>query len=414
MPRLGLIFLVLALIFAFELYSFNGLNIVFNGSVPFQYMYWFITIVTVLGFYKAFLDFQKTKFGVRSISTNLLLGFGFAVFVGKIVFTGLLLIQDIIRIILGILFTISSFIIENNGTIPDRSYEITLIASILASIPFISMIYGMTFGKYKYKIENVRLSFPELPKAFNGLKIVQISDIHAGSFDSVEQVKKGVELINKQKADLIVFTGDLVNSFKEEIDPYIDIFSSLSASIGMYSILGNHDYYGMYRVAQKDPVARKKYMDDFNKKHEKIGFRLLNNESVSLEKEGQTIRLAGVENWGIGPFPKEGDLKKALEGVNPEEFTILLSHDPTHWDHHVLPHSKKIQLTLSGHTHGMQFGINVGKFKWSPVKYRYKRWIGLYEKAGQLLYVNRGFGFLAWPGRVGMSPEITVLHLNSA
>ena len=170
----------------------------------------------------------------------------------------------------------------------------------------------------------------------------------------------------------------------------------------------------MYQVAKNDPVARSVYMDDFNKKHQRIGFSLLNNQNVAITKNNETIRIIGVENWGSGPFPKKGDLNLALNGVDQDAFSILLSHDPTHWDHHVLPNPKKIHLTLSGHTHGMQFGINIGSFKWSPVKYRYKRWMGLYEEANQFLYVNRGFGFLAWPGRVGMSPEITLIELKKA
>ena len=413
MSRLGLLFLVLVLIVSFECYSFNGLNLVFNKNTLFQFFYWTTTVLTIVGFYKVFIDLRKNAGVIRAVSTNVLLGFGFAVFVAKIVFVGLLIFQDTGRLIIGLINFVSSFFLDINNTIPTRNIHLTTVSSILASIPFISMLYGITLGKYNYKVEKINLTFPDLPKAFHGFKIVQLSDIHAGSFDSIEQVKRGVDLIRIQGADLIVFTGDLVNSLKEEINPYIEIFSALSAPYGMYSILGNHDYYGMYQVAKKDPIARKIYMDDFNLKHEEIGFILLNNRSIKVEKNGEYIRLVGVENWGKGPFPKKGDLNKALEGVNKDEFTILLSHDPTHWDHHVLPHPKNIHLTLAGHTHGMQFGIKIGDFKWSPVKYRYKRWMGLYKQAGQLLYVNRGFGFLGWPGRVGMSPEITVFELKS-
>jgi predicted MPP superfamily phosphohydrolase len=413
MSRLGFLFLVLVLIVSFEWYSFNGLNLVFDENALFKYVYWTTTVITLIGFYKVFIDLRNNTGVVRAVSTNVLLGFGFAVFVTKIVFVGLLLLQDSGRFIIGLINFVSSFFLDINNTLPARNFVITAISAILVSIPFISMLYGITLGKYNYKVEKLNLTFPDLPKAFHGFKIVQLSDIHAGSFDSIEQVKRGVDLIRAQGADLIVFTGDLVNSLKEEINPYIETFATLSAPYGMYSILGNHDYYGMYQVAQKDPIARKIYMDDFNLKHKKIGFKLLNNQSAKVKKKGDYIRLVGVENWGKGPFPKEGNLNKALEGVDKNEFTILLSHDPTHWDYHVLPHPKNIHLTLAGHTHGMQFGINIGNFKWSPVKYRYKRWMGLYKQAGQLLYVNRGFGFLGWPGRVGMSPEITVFELNA-
>ena len=414
MSRLGFLFLVLVLIVSFEWYSFIGLNLVFAENTFFQYSYWTTTIITLAGFCKVFIDLRNNTGVVRAISTNVLLGFGFAVFIAKIVFAGLLIFQDSGRSIIGLINFVSSYFLDISGHIPARNYYLMAFSAILAFIPFISMLYGITIGKYNYKVEKLSLTFPDLPKAFDGFKIVQLSDIHAGSFDSIEQVKKGVDMIRAQGADLIVFTGDLVNSLKEEINPYIEIFSKLSAPYGMYSILGNHDYYGMYQVAQKDPIARKVYMDDFNRKHEKIGFKLLNNQSTKVEKKGESIRLVGVENWGHGPFPKRGDLNKALTGVAQNEFTILLSHDPTHWDHHVLHHPKNIHLTLAGHTHGMQFGINIGRFKWSPVKYRYKRWMGLYEKAGQLLYVNRGFGFLGWPGRVGMSPEITVFEFKSS
>jgi hypothetical protein len=390
------------------------LNSVFGQNLLFQYIYWTTTAVTCFGLYKVFLDLKKISGVVRALSTNFLLGFGFALIIAKFLFVGLLLIQDSGRFIIGIANILTSIFVEINVLFPDRNNILTSASALLTCIPFLGMLYGIIYGKYNYKVEKLTLTFEDLPKAFDGFKIVQLSDIHAGSFDSLEQVKKGVDLIRAQGADLIVFTGDLVNSLKEEINPYIEIFSTLSAPHGMFSILGNHDYYGMYKVAKKDPLARKLYMDDFNSKHEEIGFRLLNNESTTVKKNGDSISLVGVENWGQGPFPKLGDLPKALKGVNADEFTILLSHDPTHWDHHVLPHSKNIHLTLSGHTHGMQFGINIGKFKWSPVKYRYKRWMGLYEQAGQLLYVNRGFGFLGWPGRVGMSPEITVFEMKSS
>lgn len=412
MPRIGFLLLVLVLFVSFDWYCFTGINQVFAERHWFSIIYWIVSLFVLIGFYRAFIDFSRKKGDViRSVSTNLLMGFGFAVLVSKIVFAGLLLVQDIGILLIGIINYASSLIMENETGFPSRSTNVITLSAVLASIPFISMIYGITLGKYRFEVEKIKLKFPDLPKAFDGFKIVQISDIHAGSFDSLKQVQKGIDLIKAQKADLIVFTGDLVNSLKEEINPYLKAFSSLSAPFGMFSVLGNHDYYGMYQVAGKDPFAQNLYMDDFNKKHEKIGFRLLNNDSAKIEKQGNFIRLIGVENWGAGPFPKNGDLDKALKNVDSDDFSVLLSHDPTHWDHHVLPHSKHIHLTLSGHTHGMQFGVNIGKIKWSPVKYRYKRWMGLYEKAGQYLYVNRGFGFLAWPGRVGMSPEISVIEL---
>ena len=415
MGRLGFLLLVLVLMLSLDWYAFSGLELVLGQYSSFAFIYWGISLLVILGFIKVFQDMRRKSVDmIRSVSTNFLMGVGFSVVVGKIVFIGLLIFQDLILVLMQIVGWIISSVSDLSFLTPERNPGVMLFLALLACIPVLSMLYGITLGKYRFKVEKVDLKFPDLPKAFDGFKILQISDVHAGSFDSLKQVEKGIEMINAQKADLIVFTGDLVNTLKEEINPYIEAFSALSAPFGMFSILGNHDYYGMYQVAQRDPIARQEYMDDFNKKHEQIGFKLLNNESAKIEKDGESIRVIGVENWGAGPFPKKGDLNKALEGVEEKEFSVLLSHDPTHWDFHVLPHLKKIHLTLSGHTHGLQFGINLPKFKWSPVKYRYKRWMGLYEKAEQYLYVNRGFGFLAWPGRVGMSPEITILELKSS
>src|SRR5690606_12098197 len=234
--------------------------------------------------------------------------------------------------------------------------------------------------------------------------------IHAGSFDSIADVQRGADMINELEPDLILFTGDLVNSKKDEIDPYMDVFKGLKAKIGKFAVLGNHDYYGLYDVAPQD---EKQYWTDFYKKYEDMGFELLNNRSKKIELGGESIRLVGVENWGAGRFfPKFGDLDKALAEVKEEEFCILMSHDPTHWENKVIPHAKKIDLTLSGHTHGMQFGVNIPGFKWSPIQYRYKHWLGLYSEADQHLYVNRGFGFLGFPGRVGMWPEISLFELG--
>jgi len=414
MPRVGFLLITILLILSLDWYVYSGLrSIVYEVSV-FSYVYWTISVLVVFGFIQVAVDLARKKVDViRSVSSNLLLGFGFAVVVGKIIFAGLLGIQDLGLLLINLTGWVVALLSDSGWNFTSRNMVLVICSAIAAAVPFISMLYGITLGKYQFEVENVQLKFPDLPRAFDGFKVLQISDIHAGSFDSQEQVKKGIDLMRQQKADLILFTGDLVNSLKEEIDPYLEIFAQLQAPYGMFSVTGNHDYYGMYQVAQKDPIARNIYMTDFAAKHAQIGFELLNNTSTKIHKDGASIRIIGVENWGAGPFPKKGDLDQALANVEANEFSILLSHDPTHWDHHVLKHPKQIHLTLSGHTHGMQFGIKWGKFRWSPVKYRYKRWIGLYEEAQQHLYVNRGFGFLAWPGRVGMTPEITVFELQS-
>ena len=416
MSRLGFLVLLLIIYLGFDIYTFYGLSSLTTAQSFFCTLYWSISIIVLAGFYKVSIDLQRFTEGVRSLATNLLLGFGFAVFVGKIIFSVLLLTQDLGRLLVGIASMVSTTISELTGTstIPPRKDVITLISALLAGVPFVSMIYGMTVGKYRYAVDKIKLSFPDLPDSFIGFKIIQISDIHSGTFDSVEQVQKGIDMIMEQEADMILFTGDLVNSNKNEIDPYIKTFARLNAPFGMYSVMGNHDYYGMYRIPKGDYASKSAYLADFNDKHKKMGFQIMNNTSKVITKGKSSIRLIGVENWGAGPFPKKGDLSKSLEGVSDHEFSILMSHDPTHWDHHVLKHHKKIHLTLAGHTHGMQFGINFLGIKWSPVKYRYRRWIGLYEEIDQYLYVNRGFGFLAWPGRVGMRPEITLIELGKS
>ncbi len=414
MSRLGFLVLLLITYLGFDIYTFYGLSSLTTAQSFFCSTYWIISAIVLLGFYKVSQDLQRFKSGVRPLSTNLLLGFGFAVFVAKILFSGLLLTQDFGRVILGIINNFSSYSADLTGTsgVPSRNRIITLASAVIAAIPFFSMLYGMTFGKYRYTVDKIKLSFPDLPSSFEGFKIIQISDIHSGTFDSVEQVRKGIDLIMEQEADMILFTGDLVNSNKNEIDPYIDTFAHLNAPYGMFSVMGNHDYYGMYRIPKGDHASKSAYLSDFNNKHKRMGFEIMNNTSKAISIDGDTIYLVGVENWGAGPFPKKGDLSKALKDVPDNTFSILMSHDPTHWDHHVLKHPNKIHLTLAGHTHGMQFGINFLGIKWSPVKYRYKRWMGLYEELDQYLYVNRGFGFLAWPGRVGMRPEITLIELE--
>ena len=268
-------------------------------------------------------------------------------------------------------------------------------------------------GKYNFKVLSYKLEYDDLPEAFEGFKIAQISDIHSGSFDNPKKVQYGVDLVNAQDADVVFFTGDIVNNRAEEILPWIQTFKKINAKHGVYSILGNHDY-GDYSPWES-PEAKKKNMEDLKKAQKKMGWDLLLNESRFIEKQGQRIAILGVENWGSGGFKKAGDLNKALSNVAAEDFKILMSHDPSHWEAEVIPHPFNIHLTLSGHTHGMQFGIEIpGWIKWSPIKWRYKQWAGIYEKLNQRLNVNRGFGYLAYPGRVGIWPEVTVITLNRA
>ncbi len=413
--RTATLLIFFTLFSAFEFYTYGGIKSVFGDS-----SYWYIiriiyllqSIFIVYSFYKMMTGIQSGDV-VRNAKFNMWLGIVFTSFVSKLVFCVLLFIQDGGRF----LATIYNFVhakltySDVEDFVPSRRKFLSTASLAIASIPFFGMFYGIAKGKYRYTVKNIKLAYKDLPKAFDGFKIVQISDIHSGSFDNKDEVKRGIDMINAQQGDLLLFTGDLVNSQKDEINPYIDIFSTLKAKHGKYAVLGNHDYYGFYGVAEEN---KKSYWNDFMSKFDNMGFSLLNNANTYIEKDGEKLALVGVENWGAGRhFPKHGDLKLALEGVDKNDFTILMSHDPSHWDHHVLPDEKNVHLTLSGHTHGMQFGIDIPGIKWSPVKYRYPRWSGLYEEQGQFLYVNRGFGFLGFPGRVGMWPEITVIELQA-
>ena len=285
------------------------------------------------------------------------------------------------------------------------------IAIITAALPFGAIIVGMIKGRYNYKVLSYEIEFDDLPKAFDGFKITQFSDLHTGSLDDKKKVAYGLSLINQQKSDLILFTGDLVNDRTTEAIPFKELLSNLKAKMGVFSVLGNHDY-GDY-INWDSEEEKVNNLNSMYQLHKEMGWRLLRNESVLLEKENQTIALVGVENWGTGRFKKKGDLNRAINKIDPKVFKILMSHDPSHWDAKVLPHSNQFQLTLSGHTHGMQFGVEIPGFvRWSPASWRYKQWAGLYEKNGQWLNVNRGFGYLVYPGRFGIWPEITNITLK--
>ena len=275
---------------------------------------------------------------------------------------------------------------------------------------FGSLLYG--FGnKYRYQLKRLQLSFTSLPAAFRGLKIVHISDIHSGSFTDKGAVIRGVEKIMNEKPDLILFTGDLVNNVSDEMDDYIEVFNKLSAPLGVFSTLGNHDY-GDY-VQWKTIGEKAANLEKLKRTHAALGWRLLMNEHVVIEKDNDKIALVGIENWSAkARFPKYGDMEKAYAGADAYPFKILMSHDPSHWDAEVKPLYPGVDLMLSGHTHGFQFGVEIPGFKWSPVQYVYRQWAGLYETGNQKLYVNRGFGFIGYPGRVGILPEITILELS--
>jgi len=334
-------------------------------------------------------------------------------FVPKMILVLFMFGEDIIRLCIAGYTYLTNAFFDGNATqyLPDRRKFISQLAMGIAAIPFAGLVHGIFRGKYNFKVINHVLYFEDLPSSFDGFRLTQISDIHSGSFDEAAKIEYAVDLINQQKTDLLVFTGDIVNTMASEMDDWIDVFKGLKKpEFGKYSILGNHDY-GEY-VTWETKEAKNANFKAIKDVHAKIDFRLLLNENAFIEKGGERLAIIGVENWGHN-FKKAGDLTKASVGVTKEDFKILLSHDPSHWEYEVKKHQDHYHLTLSGHTHGFQFGIEVpGFLKWSPVQYVYKQWAGMYNEMGRYLNVNRGFGFHAFPGRVGIWPEITVIELR--
>ncbi len=393
-----------------DFYAFQSLKTVTKSNWWYA-LYWLFTLAVLGNFVFQFYNFNRSN--GFSTSNSFAVGMLITMVVPKLVLIVAMFGEDVFRIPQGIY---SYFMQDSGGDskinhFPARRKFISQIALGIAAIPFASVIYGIYKGKYNFKVLKYTLHFEDLPDVFDGYKLTQISDVHSGSFDNIDKVEYAIDLINEQQSDVILFTGDLVNNKATEMAPYMDIFKKLKAKDGMYSVLGNHDY-GDY-VHWNTEEDKKQNLEDLKTIQKEIGFDLLLNENRFIEKEGQRIALVGVENWGIGGFKQAGDLKKASSLVDKDDFKILMSHDPSHWDAEVVNDAYHYHLTLSGHTHGMQFGIEIpGWFKWSPVKWRYKRWAGIYEALGQYINVNRGFGYLAFPGRVGIWPEITVIELK--
>jgi uncharacterized protein len=328
----------------------------------------------------------------------------------KLFFIIVLLVGDIVRFFRGIIRRLfKSKPAAGQHFFPSRRRFIAEAGILLAAIPFTGFFYAMFKGKYDYRLHEVTLYFENLPDSFDGFTITQLSDFHSGSFDNMSAVIRGIEIAKAQQSDLFVFTGDLINNMAWEVDPYISLFSELRAPYGQFSILGNHDY-GDY-VQWDSPEQKAANFEKLKQNHQRLGYRLMLNENTVIRKGPDQLALIGVENWGRG-FIQRGDIDKALEGVDQHAFKILLSHDPTHWEEKIRYHATTIHLTLSGHTHGAQFGIETDKLRWSPVQYRYLNWAGLANEKDRYLYVNRGFGFLAFSGRLGIWPEITKITLK--
>lgn len=409
--------ILIAAMILMDLYVFFSVRSLFmpgtRSRAVFTVAYWGFSVLAVvlLLFVLPYFQASEQHKALRSILFVLI----FALFLGKLVAALFFFVDDLRRAvqwIAGKIFSPHNEISEIAGTSANRisrSSFLTWLGIISGGTMFSSFIYGLG-NKYNYQVKNIKIPFANLPAPFKGLKIVHISDIHTGSFTNLNAVNKGIDLILAQNPDLILFTGDLVNNKSTEVGEYHKIFSRLKAPMGVYSVLGNHDY-GDY-VQWKSPAEKAENLEALKKIHADMGWRLLLDEHLPLEKDQATIGLLGVQNIsGRGSFHSYGNLGKAAQDSAAYPFKILMSHDPSHWDAEVNQQYKDIDLTLSGHTHGMQFGVEIPGFRWSPVQYVYKHWAGLYEHQHQKLYVNRGFGFIGYPGRVGILPEITVIEL---
>ena len=373
-----------------------------------SYIYIIISLAVIVNFIYQFTVGEEVG-RVLSIPKSYAFGFLLTILTFNIITIIFLFSEDLYRITTGLYQKVYG--VDKEFGLPARRRFLSLIAIGIASIPFGALLYGMYKGKYNFKVLKYDLEFDDLPDNFDGYKITQISDIHSGSFDDRKMIEYGVDLINRQKSDVLLFTGDMVNNMTSEMLPWADLFGTLHAKDGVFSVLGNHDY-GDY-IPWETEELKKQNLEDLKTLQKQMGFDLLLNEHRYLQKGDDRIALVGVENWGKGGFKKAGDLKKAASQIDENDFKILMSHDPSHWEMEVINDPYHYHLTLSGHTHGMQFGIEIpGWVKWSPVKWRYPYWAGIYKEMGQFINVNRGFGFLGYPGRVGIWPEITVITLR--
>jgi uncharacterized protein len=402
----------LAILLCLDFYFFQALKTVTQNNTAktkniIYGMYWGITILAVISF--VLFGLTEQQFFGRKIRTYLF-SIVVGLFIAKMV-SMLFFLADDIRRVIQLLFSEKKSI-GANGTDDaiTRSTFMSWLGIAVGTGIFGTLLTGFK-NQYHYEVRKIKINFANLPAAFRGLKIIHISDIHSGSFMDKKAVMHGVDMIMQQQADLILFTGDLVNNEATEMDDYIDVFNKLKAPMGVYSTLGNHDY-GDYVQWPIKGVSKEQNLINLQKVHADMGWRLLMNEHVALEKNGEKIALLGIENWSSkARFPKHGKMNEAHAGTEAYPFKILMSHDPSHWDAQVKPQYPTVDLMLSGHTHGMQFGVELPGFKWSPVQYMYPQWGGLYEEGNQKLYVNRGFGFLGYPGRVGIMPEITLIEL---
>ena len=414
MRSFAFILLLIPILLLLDLYAYKGLRKVLSCNKPhlkslFFWVWWIFSLGMVSGIMFFMQKYEggndQGDFAQQVMKYN-------GIFVAQFAFKLIYILFEFLRDITVILPKLFPKKKKTPKPPPSESRrEFIRKVGVLASIiPFVGIIHGIGWGRFNFTLHTKKIFFKNLPNTFEGLRIVQLSDAHLGSLSGHEdKIEAVVDRINDLNPDLIMFTGDMVNNFSHEMSGWVPIWKRLKASLGKFSILGNHDY-GSYSK-WPTPQAKKRNLLDIVRQEKEMGFKVLLNEHHRIEKNGESIIIAGVENWGTPPFPQYGDLNKALDGVSDKDFTILLSHDPDHWEQRILP-DKRTELTLSGHTHGFQMGIEIGNFKISPVQLKYKQWAGLYQKEQQYIYVNRGLGYLAFPGRVGIWPEITLLELH--
>lgn len=414
MGRLSVIFFLCIFLLAFDYYCYRAILAVFKKWRPrtkkiFSILWWTYTLVLLIGVFAGI--YLNLYLSLRAV---ILVAF-FLTVVCKFVLLPFLLVDDLRRSIIKLTrFKKKPDALPVSTAEPiSRSAFLLKAGIVTAAVPLASLSWGVVSGAYDYKIKRRTLVLPNLPKAFDGIRMAQLSDIHSGSFYNRKAVLGGVEMLLAEKPDFVFFTGDLVNDMASEMREYQDIFHKVKAPLGVYSTLGNHDY-GDYHFGKAPSAAKAKNLQDVIKTHQLMGWDLLMNENRRLKVNGEEIGILGIENWGMGRFPKYGKMELAVQNTDDLPVKLLLSHDPSHWRGQVLEKYPQIDAMFSGHTHGMQFGVRTEHFQWSPVQYIYKEWAGLYQEQNQQLYVNVGYGFLGYPGRVGILPEITIFELKRA
>jgi uncharacterized protein len=409
--RLLLLFILMMIVDIINHFGLKAMLKELKDSYAYKYnmiAYWGISITVILVLFISLsitgypkLDYIKYRIYFFQF------GFWLIFYFPRILFAHFVILQGLYHLIKSLVSNRANFTVKRKRK---KSFAILKFGLIISFSTSLLVIYGMIWGKSNYKVQHVNITIEHLPKSFEGFTIAQFSDAHLGSFTNEHDVKKGLDLLQRQNADMIVFTGDMVNNIADEMEPYLDELSKLTAPFAKYSILGNHDMSDYVKWEKFE--LQQAYINKLIKYQEQCGFKMLLNQNIIIKKGKDSIAIIGVENWGLPPFKQYGKLAMAMKNCESIETKILLTHDPTHWKEEVVEKTD-IDLTLSGHTHGMQMGIDVYGFRWSPIKYIYENWIGIYKKNNQYLYVNPGFGYIGFPGRIGIQPEITIFHLKS-